>query len=82
MRLDDKGDLLIVGDKLHMRGTDLMSDGLGDKVKGTAEEVAGKVQEEGGKLTGNPSRKKRAGIRRWEGTTRRPREASRRKLKT
>ena len=67
MRLDYKEKLLVVGNRPHMRGTDLMSDGLSDKLKGTAEEVTGKVQKEGGKLTGNPAEKEKGRDKEMEG---------------
>ena len=57
----------MIGDRPHMRGTDLMSGGLGDKLKGTAEEVTGKVQKEGGKLTGNPAEKEKGRDKEMEG---------------
>jgi uncharacterized protein YjbJ (UPF0337 family) len=50
-----------------VKGTELMGNGMDDKLKGTAEEVAGKVQEEWGKLTGNPAEKEKGRDKEMEG---------------
>jgi uncharacterized protein YjbJ (UPF0337 family) len=48
-------DRVMVRRRKVVKGTELMGDGMDDKLKGTAEEVAGEVQEEWGKLTDNPA---------------------------
>ena len=48
-------DRVMVRRRKVVKGTELMGDGMDDKLKGSAEEVAGEVQEEWGKLTDNPA---------------------------
>ena len=44
-----------------------MSDGLGDKLKGTAEEAVGKTQEAWGKATDDPTQKQKGRDKQMEG---------------